>query len=135
MTDQFMYPPKDAKVLENQSSIMWFDENGILCSVSKKSPAMTIEESKATIEDFTKFTEGKKVCMLSDSTHSTPPNKEMRDWVATVLPDLVNAVAVVSKSAVGIMIANLFFSIKRQPYPIKMFDNVEEAKAWLKQYL
>lgn len=130
-----MVPPKNTKIIEWPNATMWFDEDGILCSVSKKAPQQTLAEAKQSVEDFKALTGGKKVCMLSDNTHSTAPNKEMRDYVALVMPDLVNAIAIMSASAAGRMVANLFFSIKKQPYPIKMFDDEATAKTWLKQYL
>ncbi len=130
-----MIPPQNVKVIEFPTSTMWFDEHGILCSISKKVPQQTVEEAKKTMEDFIKLTGGKKVCLLSDSTDSTPSDKEMRDYIAEVIPEIAKAVAVISRSAVGKMVANLFFSIKKQPYPVKMFDSETEAKEWLKQYL
>ena len=130
-----MVLPNDREVFDFPTSTMWFDENGILCSISKKVPPQTVEEAKKTLEEFRKITGGKKVCMLSDSTDSAPVNKEMRDYVAEILPDIAKAVAIISRSAVGKMAANLFFSIKKQPYPVKMFTDEREAKEWLKQYL
>ncbi len=130
-----MLPPENAKLIDWPNSTMWFDEDGILCSVSKKVAPLTLAETKKTVEDFKKLTGGKKVCMLSDNTNSTPLSKELRDYIADVMPDLVKAIAVVSSSAAGRMVANLFFSIKKQPYPIKMFDDEIKAKEWLKQYL
>lgn len=130
-----MVPPKNAEVINFPTSIMWFDEHGILCSVAKKVPQQTVEEAKQTMEKFLKITGGKKVCLLSDSTDSPPANKEMRDYAAEVIPEIAKAVAIISRSAVGKMAANLFFSIKKQPYPVKMFNEETEAKEWLKQYL
>ncbi len=130
-----MVLPQNTEIFHFPTSTMWFDENGILCSISKKVPSQTVEEAKNTIEEFVKITGGKKVCMLSDSTDSTPVNKEMRDYIAEVLPNIAKAVAIISRSAVGKMAANLFFSLKKQPYPVKMFTDETEAKEWLKQYL
>ena len=130
-----MVPPKDAKIIDFPTSIIWFDEHGILCSVAKKVSPQTVEEAKQTMEKFRKLTGGKKICLLSDSTDSPPSNKEMRDYAAEVIPEIAKAVAVISRSAVGKMAANLFFSIKKQPYPVKMFNEENEAKEWLKQYL
>ncbi len=130
-----MVPPHDAELIDFPTSTMWFDEFGILCSVAKKVPQQTVEDAKITMVDFRKFTGGKQVCMLSDSTDSPPANKEMRDYAAEVMPEIAKAVAVISRSAVGKMAANLFFSIKKQPYPVKMFTDENEAKEWLKQYL
>ena len=114
---------------------MWFDEYGILCSVSKKAPPPTLEEVKKSMEDFKELIGGKKVCLLADVTHSTESTKETRDYAAAEFPKLIKAIAMISDSALGKMLANLFFSIKSQPYPTKMFNNEKEAKEWLKQYL
>ncbi len=130
-----MTPPKDAKVTDLPTSRIWFDEDGILYSIAKKVPPQTVEETKATLVYFLKITEGKKVCMISDNTDSPAVNKEMRDYVAEVLPDIVKAIAIISRSSVGRMAANLFFSLKKQAYPVKFFENEEDAKQWIKQYL
>ncbi len=130
-----MVPPKDTKIFELPTSTLWFDEYGILCSIAKKVPQQTVEEAKKTMQEFLKITGGKKICLLSDSTDSPPANKEMRDYAAEVIPEVAKAVAIISRSAVGTMAANLFFSIKKQPYPVQMFTDESEAKAWLKQYL
>lgn len=73
--------------------------------------------------------------MLTDNTNSSPPAKEFRDYVAEVMPCLMNAVAVLSNAAASRMMVNLFSSIQKQPHPIKMFDDEIKAKEWLKQYL
>ncbi len=130
-----MVPPENVKIIDFPTSIMWFDDDGILCSVAKKIPPQTVEEAKKMMVEFRKITGGKKVCLLSDSTDSPPSDKEMRDYAAEIMPEIALAVAIISRSAVGRMAANLFFSIKKQPYPVKMFNEENEAKQWLKQYL
>lgn len=130
-----MQPPKNAKILDQRTSSMWFSEDGILCSVSKKAIPPTIEEVNRTVEAFKQFTGGNKVCLLIDNTNASAPNKEMRDRVAKIMPEIVKAVAIISKSAVGKMVANLFFNINKQSYPIRMFDDETEAREWLKQYV
>ncbi len=129
-----MEPQKDAKIFETPTSVMWF-EDGILCSVAKKVAPQTVEEAKKAMVEFKKITGDKKVCLLSDSTNSPPVGKEMRDYAAEVIPEVAKAIAIISHSALGKMSANLFFALKKQPYPVRFFDNKEEAKEWLKQYL
>jgi len=73
--------------------------------------------------------------MLVDVTHSMESTRETRDYVAEEFPKYVKALAMVSDSALGKMLANLFFTLKKQPYPAKMFNNEQDAKTWLKQYL
>ncbi|GAA4460635.1 hypothetical protein GCM10023093_03640 [Nemorincola caseinilytica] len=127
--------PENVKVYELPSSTFWFDEDGILHSIAKKAPPQTLEEAKKTMAHFLEITGGKKFCMLSDSTESPPVNKEMRDYAAEVIPQVAKAIAIISRSSVGRMAANLFFSLKKQPYPVRFFENEHDAREWLKQYL
>lgn len=127
--------PKNAVLKEWPTSTTWFDENGILYSVSKKAPPSTLEEARQTMEEFKKMIGDKKVCMLVDVTHTNDSSREMKDYAAEEFPKLIKAIAMVSDSALGKMMANLFFTLKTQPYPTKMFNNEQDAKDWLKQYL
>ncbi len=127
--------PVNAKIIEWPTSTMWFDEDGILYSIQKKGVEQTIEEAKMYIEEFKKIVGNKKSCMLVDVTNTSETSREMRDYAAEVLPDVIKAVAMVSDSALGKMLANLFFTIKAQPYPTKMFNNEADARKWLMQYL
>ncbi|CAN5252588.1 hypothetical protein BH09BAC3_BH09BAC3_19570 [soil metagenome] len=88
-----MVPPENSKVIDFPTSTMWFDENGILCSIAKKVPQQTVDEAKKSMEEFRKVTGGKKVCLLSDNTDSPPANKELRDYAADVIPEIAKAVA------------------------------------------
>lgn len=130
-----MEPPKNAKIFDLKTSTFWFDEDGIGCSISKKAPPQTLEDSIKGVEDFKKIIGNKKVCLLADVTNSAETTREVRDYAAIELPKLVKAVAMISNSALGRMLANMFFSIKEQPYPVKMFSNEAEAKKWLKKFL
>lgn len=130
-----MIPPKNAVVTETPTSTYWFDENGIFCFVSKKSAPRSLEEVRKIIEDIKKLVGGKKVCMLLDATNSSESSKEIKDMAAEEFPKFVKAMALLSDSALGKMLVNLFFNIKKQPYPTKMFGDEAEAKTWLKQLL
>jgi hypothetical protein len=129
-----MTPPDNVTVYEFPASTIWFDENGILCTIAKNVP-QTMDEAKDALAKTKQLLGGKKVCLLSDNTNGVPTNKEMRDFAAEVIPEIVKAVAVISRSSVGKMAANLFFMLKKQPYPVKFFNEETEAKEWLKQYL
>jgi len=130
-----MEPPKNAKVYDWETSTFWFDENGILCSISKKTAPLSLEHTERIVEGFKKIIGDKKVCMLIDVTHSRESSREVRSYAAKELPKFVKAIAMVSHSALGKMLANLFFTLKAQPYPTKMFNDEDKAREWLKQYL
>jgi len=130
-----MIPPKNARVTEWDTSKLWFDEDGILCAVSKKASVQTLEQARRNMEELKKLVGNKKVCMLADVSNSSESTKAVRDYAAMELPKLIKAIAMISRSALGKMLANLFFSVKAQPYPVRMFNNEDEAKEWLKKYL
>lgn len=130
-----MKPPAGVQLTENKTSVYWFDEDGILCSVYKKAPPISLEESRQILEEFKRITQGRKFCMLLDITFSTPGDKESREFAAVEFPKIVTAMAMISASPMGRMLANLFFALKPTPYPAKIFTTEQEAKAWLKQYL
>lgn len=127
--------PDNVNIKEWGNSTTWFNEDGILYSVSRKGPPPSLDESRAQIEEFKKMIGNKKICMLADVTNTTESSREVRDYAAEELPKFIKAIAMVSGSAVGKMLANLFFTIKTQPYPTKMFSNEKDAKKWLEQFL
>lgn len=127
--------PVYAKVIDLPTSQVWREESGIVCVISKKVKPQSVDEARASVESFSKFLGSEKACMLIDVTHSSESSREVRTYAAEALPKMVKALAMVSDSVLGKMIANLFFNLKSQPYPVKMFDNENEAREWLKNYL
>ena len=130
-----MKPPDNAEIFETPLSTAWLDENGILCMVSKTTER-TIENYKPLIELYKKLTEKKnKICILADASKAAPLNKEVRDYLNAELPKYVSAMAIISETALGRMIANIFVKLRPTSYHFKMFDSTEKAKEWLKHYL
>lgn len=129
-----MQVPPNVKTFEGGLATFWLDEHGILYAVSKTTPR-TLERQIANYELIAKITGNKKVCLLSDTTNSSPQDKETRDYMAAHLPDLFKAMAVISASSGGRFITNIFLALKQQPIPIRFFTDEEEAKAWLMKYL
>jgi hypothetical protein len=130
--------PKNVKTLELKSSVIWFNEDGILYSVPKPGvpPDLNFEEIKKEMDNLREFIGHKKVCFLAESNpNSKPPNKQERDFIAEQINSVAKAMAIVTSSPVSKMIANLFFGLKPPPYPAKMFSNEQDAKEWIKQYL
>jgi hypothetical protein len=129
--------PENVKTYEMTSSIMWF-EDGILYSAPKPGipPDLTLAQIDEEMKKFKEITGNKKVCIVSEANpNSKPPKKEERDYIANVINEVAQAMAIVTTSPVARMIANLFFGLKPPPYPTKMFTNKEEATQWIKQYV
>lgn len=127
--------PVNKQLIEWPSSTLWFDEDGIVYSISKKSANRSLEDTKKSVEEFRKLLGDKKVCMLADISNAKPTSREIREYSAKVLPEFIKAMAMVSRSPAGKMLANLFFALKTQPFPTKVFTSEEEARKWLNQYL
>jgi hypothetical protein len=130
-----MEPPKNIEIFDSPTSMYWFDENNVLCSILKKSASPTLQETKDSIEILKKKLNGEKVCMLIDATYSSETTKEMREFAAIEFTKIIKAMAIISKSPLGIMLANIFFRIKKQPYPAKIFSDEKKAKEWLTQFI
>ncbi|HTF05406.1 MAG TPA: STAS/SEC14 domain-containing protein [Bacteroidia bacterium] len=122
-------------MIESATTNMWFDDHGILCSIAKKHPPQTEEQIEQTMKDFIKLSGGRKLCMLADITDAVPAKKETRERAADEFPKHVKAIALLTRSPLSKMIANLFFALKPPTYPMKMFNDPEEGREWLKQYL
>lgn len=128
-------PPKDAKLEITDTSVAWFEADGIYCSIGLKNPKkQTLEEMKAFTETWIKQFD-RKICLLSVVDGKNESDKETRDYIAELLPKIVKAMALVVTSVLGRMASNLFFRVNKQDYPVKVFTDVDEARIWLRQYL
>lgn len=129
-----MKQPDNVKIFEGELATFWFNEKGILYAVAKKTPR-TLEKQKENFALIKQITGNKKVCLFSDSTNASPPNKETRDYMEKEMPNIFKAMAIVSKSVVGEIFPKAFLILNSYPIPIKYFNEEKEAAEWLKQYL
>jgi hypothetical protein len=127
-----MEPSKSAEVFKTPTSTYWFND-GILFIVSKKGPELPLEEQKKQTEAFRQKLDGKKICAIIDVTNASPSSKETREYSTKVLPELFKAIAFVTRSAVGKMMAHLYFGFKPLPFPAKVFSNEKDALEWIKK--
>lgn len=74
---------------------------------------------------------GKKIGMLKDVTNIVLGGRHLHDYVARELPEFVEALALISNSPLGTMVAKLFMVLENHPYPVKLFSNEAEARVWL----
>lgn len=49
--------------------------------------------------------------------------------------EITSALALVTQSKIAKIMGNIFISLANNPYPTKLFDHEEDARAWLKTYL
>ena len=128
-------PDPGSKLFETDLSVMWFDANGIFCSVTKKNASLDKKALELTFEYIRKNSPNKKICWVGDVTDAGFPTQEARDFAGEQTPHLIKALALITNSEISRLIANVFMVLKKPPYPTKMFTKAEDAKAWVKQFL
>jgi len=126
--------PNNTTLYEHPIATFWFDETGILCSVSK-SGARSIEIMAEYIEFVKDIIHNRKVCILTDISNASPMNKETREYVAGQLESVYKAMAILTDTPVGTMIGKVFTQLEKQPYPISMFSEEDSARKWLLKHL
>ena len=75
------------------------------------------------------------VGILADVTHPGETTRDARNGVAGEMRADAKGTAVVSATTLGKVRANLFFSVKPQLFPVKIFGNENEAREWLLKLL
>jgi hypothetical protein len=126
--------PENKETFDTEIGTYWFDEDGILNSLSK-SPMRTVENTRHNFELVKRITHGKPVCHLVHVTNSKKPSKETRDYVNSELPNVYKAMAMVSGSGLGQIIMGFLFKFMKPTIPMKSFSSEQEAREWLKQYI
>jgi hypothetical protein len=125
--------PPNVKITETPLTLYWFDEQGILHSYHKDTP-VTLEKSEQTFEILRKLTKNRKVCIMLDVTHLHPQNKETKEQIERDFPQLITALAVISKSVLGKIVFNILVRMRKKNFPMKMFLTENDARKWLKQF-
>ena len=129
-----MGPPPGANVVETELGQYWFDEEGILNSLSK-SPLRTLENTRKNFEIIRHMSGHRRVCLLVHLSRSARPDKATLTYVAGQLPTVYKAMAMVSDSNIGSLIMNLLFRFNAPSIPMKSFSTEVQARQWLRQYL
>jgi hypothetical protein len=125
--------PNNKEVVESPTAYLWIDNDGILNSIAKNVPR-TIESVKESIAVIKKMIGDKKICFLADTSNTTYYTIEMREELNSKLNPLFKAIALVPCTQTGKMIGSILF-MRKELCPIKFFDNIEEARNWLKQFI
>lgn len=121
--------------LESRSSHLWLDENGILIFVHKTVPAHELKDALENIELIKQLLQGKPRPILADMSAIKSMTREAREEYAKAGEEsLVTAIGMVTRSAMGRIVANFFLTFNKPTVPTRLFNNIETAKKWLMQY-
>ena len=111
----------------------WINEDDIFC-VRANDRLVTeefMEHDFALIRSFLKETQIAPP-IFYDASELSPINKRARQMLESFLEEQFTSLAVISRSRVGMAIANIFFGLSKSSFPKKIFMKEENALEWLK---
>ena len=126
--------PTDRPHFESEIATYWFEDDGILVSLSKDAKR-TVENIAANVALVKQITDNKRAPLLIYLTNSPVPDKATRQFSTAQLPTVYTAMAMIADRGLTKLIMNLLFRFQSPPIPMKNFTDVAEARAWLRQYL
>jgi hypothetical protein len=126
--------PENNKIIETSSSVYWYAD-GVVYYLGKKAKPISVEEAERLLADWQQLANHKPFGLLADVTDVIPATKVIREYAALVFPKEIVAIALLSSSPLGRMVAQLFITFKPQSYPTQIFSTEKEAKEWLDQQL
>lgn len=129
-----MHIPENVKRIEHPMATFWFDDKGILFSVTKPTK-LNIEIMEEYMTFIKSIVKDQKVCILTDISKASPMDKQTRDYTAVQLQHISKAMAIISSTPLGKTLGRIFLQLDGQPYPARMFSNEKEAKEWLLNYI
>ncbi len=129
-----MIKPNESLLIKGEIADYYLDNDGILYSYSK-SIKRTVENISRNVTLVKSITGDKPVLLLIYLSNSPMPDKAARKFSKEKLPEIYQAVAMVSESDLGKFIMNVLFKFQKSPIPMKTFPNDSEALIWLKQYM
>ena len=130
----YIQKPTDRETWEGEIATYWFDDNGILVSLSK-GILRTVENISSNVTLVRSITGNKPVPLLIYLANSPIPDKQTRRFSTGQLPVIYSAMAMVCKPGLSKFIMNILFGLKPPPIPMKSFTNDQAATEWLKQFL
>jgi hypothetical protein len=127
-------PSDNIKVHDHPLAVLWFSHDGILHKVSKNA-ARTPESIRDLYSLIRRAAKGKKVCALFEVSRESISDKETREILRQEIPKTFMAVAFMSSTPLGQLIATLQSVLAPSHIPTKVFKDEDKARDWLKNYI
>ncbi|MFL5753061.1 MAG: STAS/SEC14 domain-containing protein [Bacteroidia bacterium] len=122
----------EIKTYETALGKYWLD--GEILHFQAGNAPRTIPHVKENFGTIRRAMNNKKVCLLADLSDISPLEKDTRDYIVREVQQTYSAVAFVSDSHLGNVIAKMFLMLKEPGFPGRKFSDEKEAIAWLKQF-
>lgn len=129
-------PHDSQSIVTSLSGPVWLHPNGIAMVVLGNEPEHTLFHAKSQVQAFEKICGGEPRPLLADFTRTKNISKDAREFYKGIgTTHKICALAIVSASKVGFLVANFFVGVNLQTQiPICLCENAETAMDWLKQF-
>jgi hypothetical protein len=123
-----------AGVITHPKFRMWLRPDGIAVVVWVPRTTALLEDAVACLEATAQVTGGRRCPLLVNMLDTGPQDRKTRaEW--TRRSDLLSAVALVVSTPLSRVVGNLFLSVSRPPFPVRLFDNEASALTWLRDFV
>jgi len=127
-------PTDGTKIHQHPLATLWFDNEGILHKISKSTPR-TVDNVKDLYSLIRKATHGKKVCAMIEVSNETASGPEVRSVLKKEIPETFKAVALLTKSHTGQMVATMTSVLTPIHVPTGVFKEEPKAEEWLRNQI
>ena len=113
---------------------MWLRPDGIAVVVWTPGTTALLEDATACLEATARVTGGRRCPLLVSMLETGQQDRKTRaEWARR--SDLLSAVALVVGTPLSKVVGNLFLSVSKPPFPVRLFDNEASALTWLKDFV
>ncbi len=126
-------PPGDA--IRSSTGLTWLDQSGIIIAVGNAHDLHTLNDAIENHLVISQLSKGIKRPFLIDMSKVKSMSREARAFYAgDETAKVISAVAILTYSNIGKIVANFFLSLSKPTLPTKLFTDYDEAKHWLSQF-
>ena len=119
---------------ENEYAQFWIT-NGVLIFEYKPNTILDLVAAQHIVADRIHFQNEKSFPVLCDVRGILSTDKSGRDYLAQSGSVLTKAVALIVHQKVSLTISNFYLRISKPTVPTKLFNNKDDALAYLEQYI
>ena len=129
-THQAPHAPEGA--LRTKSAHVWLGDDGIIRIRPHSRLREELDDAVANVSAVAKVGQGVRRRLLVDLSDAGPQSNECREYyMSTESKKNITAMAIVTRSLLGRIIANLILGSNRTSVPVRLFSGEAEALAWL----
>lgn len=129
-----LVPPKNAT--NSSTGLTWLDKSGIIIAVANEHELHTLKDAQENHAITMALSHGIRRPFLIDMTKVKSMSREARAFYAGPEPSkALNAVAIVTHSNIGKLVANFFLGLTKPQLPTRLFTNTDSAIKWLLPYV